>query len=228
MQSSASPTLAEWLDDESVDAFLARHFQKAPLARPSAAKSAMPLLDWNVVERMLAQRVKPDMLVVRNGRLLDPAPQTFAELRALFDRGYSLVLRRTERYDASLAELARTFAPQLDGDVSIQLYLTPKGFHSFGWHYDCEDVFIAQAMGTKEYFLRANTVNPAPTLDAMPRDMHFERETSPAVASTLIAGDWLYVPRGWWHVARAHEDAMSISIGILSPAAARAPVQKHG
>jgi 50S ribosomal protein L16 3-hydroxylase len=220
--------LTEWLKDESVDAFLARHFQKAPLARPSAAKSAVPLLDWSVIERIVSQRVRPDMLVVRNGRLLDPAPQTFAELRALFAQGYSLVLRRTERHDPSLAGLARTFAPQLEGDVSIQLYLTPQGFHSFGWHYDCEDVFIAQTMGTKEYFLRTNTVNPAPTLDAMPRDMHFERETSPTVASTLIAGDWLYVPRGWWHVARAVEDSMSISIGVLAPAAARAEGGKLG
>ena len=214
--------MEEWLEDESVDAFLARHFQKAPFARPSAATSAIPLLDWSVVERLLAQPVTPDMLVVRNGRLLDPAPATFAELRALFASGYSLVLRRTERHDPSLAALARAFAPRLEGDVSIQLYLTPKGFHSFGWHYDCEDVFIAQTLGTKEYFLRANSVNPAPTLDAMPRDMHFERETSPTVASTLIAGDWLYVPRGWWHVARALEESMSISIGILSPQAARA------
>ena len=58
-----------------------------------------------------------------------------------------------------------------------------------------------------------------PHIAAMPRDMHYEREQTPTVGATLIPGDWLYVPRGWWHVARAYEDSLSISIGVLSPAA---------
>ena len=53
----------------------------------------------------------------------------------------------------------------------------------------------------------------------MPRDMHYERETTPAIACTLIAGDWLYIPRGFWHVALASRDALSISVGLLTPAA---------
>jgi 50S ribosomal protein L16 3-hydroxylase len=49
--------------------------------------------------------------------------------------------------------------------------------------------------------------------------MQFGRETSPLIASTLVAGDWLYIPRGWWHMARAADDSLSISVGVLSPAA---------
>jgi ribosomal protein L16 Arg81 hydroxylase len=115
-----------------------------------------------------------------------------------------------------------------EGDVSIQVYATPAGYRSFGWHYDCEDVFIVQTSGMKEYLLRRNTVNPAPTIDAMPRDMRLELETSPAIACTLIAGDWLYIPRGWWHVAAAIENSLSISVGVLTPAArgSRRPGQR--
>ncbi len=29
---------------------------------------------------------------------------------------------------------------------------------TFGWHYDFEDVFIAQTLGTKDYYFRDNTV----------------------------------------------------------------------
>src|SRR5947199_5431507 len=36
---------------------------------------------------------------------------------------------------------------------------------------------------------------------------------------SLIPGDWLYVPRGWWHCARATEDSLSLSIGVLTAAA---------
>jgi ribosomal protein L16 Arg81 hydroxylase len=63
--------------------------------------------------------------------------------------------------------------------------------------------------------MRRNTVNPRPRVDAIPRDAHFERETSPVLACTLLPGDWLYVPRGWWHMAYATRDALSLSVGVL-------------
>jgi ribosomal protein L16 Arg81 hydroxylase len=210
--------LSKWINDLPRERFLADIFQRAPLARPGTAHHAIRLLNWDVVERLIASGA--DMLVVRNAKLRrEEEPNTFAEAHALFRAGWSIVLRRCERHDPSLGQLARAFGEELEGDVSIQLYITPAGFHSFGWHYDCEDVFIAQTSGIKEYYLRANTVNPAPRLSEMPADMHYERETSPPIAATLVTGDTLYIPRGWWHAARATEDAMSISVGVLSPAA---------
>jgi ribosomal protein L16 Arg81 hydroxylase len=141
------------------------------------------------------------------------------EAQALFGGGCSIVMRGLERHDEALKELAGAISEELEGTVSIQSYATPREFSSFGWHYDCEDVFIVQTAGTKEYFLRANTVNPSPHIRAMPRDMQYGRETSPTMACTLVAGDWLYVPSGWWHVARALDDALSISVGVLTPRA---------
>jgi ribosomal protein L16 Arg81 hydroxylase len=212
--------LTTWLDDMPRDVFMREHFQRAPLARPATARAAVPLLTWATVAQLI--EAHPDTLVVRNAKLRhDAEPRTFAEVVSLFREGYSIVLRRCERHDPSLRALADSVAAELEGDVAIQVYLTPAGFHSFGWHYDCEDVFIAQTGGTKDYLLRRNTVNPEPTLAAMPRDMAYERETTPTIASTLVAGDWLYIPRGWWHAARAIEDSLSISVGVLSPAAAR-------
>lgn len=208
--------ISRWLSDLPREQFLAEHFQRAPLARPGTAQNARRYLNWDVVERLVDAGA--DMLVVRNSKLRrEEEPKTFAEVHALFRAGWSIVLRRCERHDALLAQMGRAFGEELEGEVSIQLYITPAGFHSFGWHYDCEDVFIAQTAGVKEYYLRANTVNPRPRLSAMPANMHYERETSPPVAATLVAGDALYIPRGWWHAARATEDAMSISVGVLAP-----------
>jgi ribosomal protein L16 Arg81 hydroxylase len=209
--------LRQWLEG-GVEQFLARDYQRAPLAQPNTASPAVPLLDWDTVRRLLEARV--DLVVVRNGQLASgPSPSGYEAAHALFAQGHSLVMRGCEQADAGLRGLAEDFAAELEGDVQVQVYATPAGFRSFGWHYDCEDVFIVQTGGTKQYRLRRNTVNPAPTIDAMPRDMHFERETGPVLATTLIAGDWLYVPRGFWHVADAVADSLSISVGVLSPAA---------
>ena len=211
--------LSTWLPpDLTTESFLRKHFQRAPLATPKLARTAIGLLHWGTIQALVEARA--DMMLVRNSHLVRTSvPKTFEEVQAMFRDGYSVVLRRCEAYDDGLRFIARTFEQELEGDVSIQVYATPGSFHSFGWHYDVEDVFIAQTAGTKEYFLRENTVNPKPHIAAMPRDMHYEREQTPTVGATLIPGDWLYVPRGWWHVAKAREDALSISVGVLSPAA---------
>lgn len=208
--------IGRWLAGES----LADYFQKAPLAKPAVARDAVPLLTWDTVARLVSNSPPPDMLIVRNGKLLTNAePRSLREAQSLFAAGCSIVMRNLERHDEGLRTLAEAVASEIDGIVAIQSYATPKAFHSFGWHYDCEDVFIVQTAGTKEYLLRENTVNPAPRIDAMPRDMHYEKETSPMMACTLAAGDLLYVPSGWWHRARAMDDALSISIGVLTPRA---------
>ena len=209
--------IEHWLADIDTPEFRAANFRRAAMARPRAARSVIPFLTWEVIGRLLASPNPVDLLVVRNGSLLERRPANGAEAEALFRDGYSLVLRRCERHDELLRRLADGFGRHLDGEVSIQIYATPSTYRSFGWHYDCEDVFIAQTSGVKEYYLRENTVNPRPTLDAMPRDMHFERETTATQATTLVPGDWLYIPRGWWHVARAVESALSISVGVLGP-----------
>jgi 50S ribosomal protein L16 3-hydroxylase len=205
-----------WLgDDMPRDAFMRAHFQRMPLARAATARGALPLLTWATLESVLQSRA--DLLVVRDAKMLDVRPQTVEEALALFRDGWSLVLRHCERFDDGLRALADAVAAENEGDVTLHIFATPRGFHSFGWHYDCEDVLIVQTSGAKEYFLRENTVNPRPTLDAMPRDMQYERETSPAIASLLVAGDCLYIPRGWWHAARGVEPSLSLSIGVLSP-----------
>ena len=204
------------MPDVPREQFMREHFQRAPIARASTAGRLVRRLTWATVERLVV--AQPDTLVVKNGSLrTDAPPSTFQEALTLFREGHSIVLRRCERHDEGLAEVAAAFGSELEGEVAIQVYLTPAGHHSFGWHYDCEDVFIAQTGGQKEYLMRENTVNPRPRLSAMPRDMQYENETTPAIASTLVTGDCLYIPRGWWHVARSLEDSLSISIGVLSP-----------
>lgn len=213
--------ISRWLADLSLAQFLADHFQKTPLAKALAAQESTSLLTWDTIARLVEASPQPDMMIVRNGRLLENAePRSLREAQSLFGSGCSIVMRHLELHDQALRGLAETIGEEIDGSVSIQSYATPRAFSSFGWHYDCEDVFIVQTAGTKEYLLRANTVNPEPHIDAMPRDMHYEKETSTkTMACTLVAGDWLYVPSGWWHRAIAIDDALSISVGVLTPQA---------
>src|SRR5437588_513514 len=78
------------------------------------------------------------------------------------------------------------------------------------------EVFIIQVQGCKEYTLRQNTVNPWPVWDTMPADLGYERETSRLrMTCRLEAGDWLYIPSGWWHIARTQAASLHLSIGVM-------------
>ena len=96
------------------------------------------------------------------------------------------------------------------------------GEHGFSWHYDAEEVFIIQTSGQKEYSLRKNTVNPWPLIETIPSNMGYEREVMPLMRVLLSAGDWLYIPCGYWHKAEARdldETAISLALGVMSPSA---------
>ena len=103
--------------------------------------------------------------------------------------------------------VAAAFARDFAAEVNIHMYCTPGDQFGFGWHYDAEEVFIVQTTGRKLYSLRKNTVNPWPIEETLPADMRYEREITPLVRCELAAGDWLYVPSGYWHMGQSRETA---------------------
>jgi hypothetical protein len=206
--------LRQWLQEMPLGEFVGTYLHRAPVARPSAAAAAVPLLGWETLGRILAAEPAPDTLVVARGRLVDaPAPRSLEALARLMAAGVGLVLRRTERCDAGLAALAASFAADLGGHVHVQVFVTPGGTHGFGWHHDAEHVFVAQTVGVKDYYFRANTVSPP--FERCPDFTLFHHERSPVATARLLAGDWLYIPSRWWHMARCVEDSLSISLGVF-------------
>jgi len=207
------------LTPEQQAVFLEQHYQKLPFSLPGGCRPFCDLGSWETIEGILAQE-NPDVLVVREGqRWSGTKAPSGEEARRLFEDGYTILVRHAERHDRQIAELAASFARDFAGPVDVHIYCTPGGQRGFGWHYDAEDVFILQTTGLKTYSLRKNTVNPWPLAETLPADMRYEREIMPLSRCTLSGGDWLYIPCGYWHVAEAQEDAISLAVGVLSPSA---------
>jgi len=207
--------LGTWLAPTTVGEFTRTHLQRLPFARPGAAMGARRACSWGTVERLFQERPPPAFLAVRDAQLIDVAPPpSLAALRALMQDGVAFVIRRTERHDAGLRAIADAFARELPGEVHIQLFVTPAGSFSFGWHYDFEDVFVAQMEGSKRYYFRQNTVDLDTPRDATPDFDALRRERSALGGADLVPGDWIYLPTRWWHVARSLDDCVSMSVGV--------------
>jgi 50S ribosomal protein L16 3-hydroxylase len=197
--------------------FLEENFYRSPFALAGGCRG---VIEWDAAatcERLLPQDGL-DLLVTREGHPWTGPPVNSAAVgQAALADGYTLCLRHADRHDPALAKLAADFQADFLAPIDVHVYCTPAERPGFGWHYDAEDVFILQTEGTKDWWLRKNTVNPWPLVETIPADMRYEREIMPAMHCTLAAGDWLYIPAGYWHRTSAPQVSTSLSIGILSP-----------
>ena len=213
--------LDDVLGELSLDAFLQKYLHHFPLSVPHSASDYRKYLNWSVIEAILQEK-KSMLRIVKEGRMVrDDAKLSFAEVQDLYRSGHTLVIKNSEKSHQLLKFLARQFSDYFFAPVDIQVFCSPPHTHGFGWHYDVEDVFIFQTEGMKKFSLRQNTIHPHPTTFSTPKDLGYENEKSELyIETTLLAGDWLYIPAGWWHRAwTTDEGSMHISLGVMSKAA---------
>ena len=189
---------------------------------PDRARSLGHLLTWDVVREVIDAK-RSVLRIIKDGQMvLDDAPCGFDEAMRYYRDGCTLLLRYAERSHAGLQALADDFARGFHTPVDIQAYCTPASEQAFLWHYDVEEVFVVQTKGAKAYEIRPNTVHPNPLLGSIPQDLQYEKEKTPLKVGVLVSeGDWLYIPSGWWHIARTQAaESMHLSVGMM-------PVANH-
>jgi 50S ribosomal protein L16 3-hydroxylase len=194
--------------------FVTEFYQRLPYSTAGHAKPFCPLGDWAALIGVLAAE-EADTLVCRQNELFPgDRPRGDGAARNLLEQGYTLLVRHAEQHDSRLAQVAAAFEQDFAAAVNIHMYCTPSEQFGFGWHYDAEEVFIIQTVGRKQYSLRKNTVNPWPLEETLPANMKYEREIMPIMRTELQAGDWLYIPAGYWHKGESRELSISLAIGV--------------
>lgn len=206
------PLLRRWFGHLGLPAFLPPCLDRQPAAAVGTALGAESRFGWSELEGVLGSR-NADVVVVSRGQPLDyPAPRDLARLREYFDAGIGLTVRSADRCSPFLQSVGAALEREL-GPSRVHLFATPAKSYGFGWHYDEEHVFIVQTAGIKDYFFRANTV-AADRPASGEAFSTFSEEGSRLWTARLIAGDVLYLPARWWHMAKCVQDSLSISIGV--------------
>lgn len=211
--------LEELIQPLTLKDFIEDYYLQKPFASPFRASQFRKLLSWPLLTRIL-ESDHDDCWLAKSGRLTeetdrDPGHISPEEALQGFQDGKTLLIRHAEKKDPELGEIADDFFGVFGLPVDIQVYATPAGHEGFNWHYDAEDVFVIQSVGEKEFCLKPNTVNPYPIY--MPKNLDFRREKSKIeIRCWLKEGDWLYIPKGYWHKARAITDSFHLSVGVLN------------
>ncbi len=207
----------QWLGTSPISQFVQEHYGRLPHSGRTDGELCS-LGSWSVLDKILGDD-DPDVMVVRRGQQRSgTAPTSAEQAERLIEDGFTVLVRNAQRHHEGLSKMAGGFREEFAAPVNVHVYVTPGGEFGFGWHYDVEEVFILQTSGTKEYSLRKNTVHPWPLVETMPDNLQHEREIMPLMKCSLAAGDWLYIPAGYWHKANvlSEEVAISLAVGVMA------------
>lgn len=195
-------------------------FQK-PFACPNKARRFYQWISWPTLFEIFSQGYN-NCWLPKQGHLpstpeLQSGVLTPEQAVGAFNQGRSILVRHAEQAHPRLKDVAQDFQDLFSDPIDIQLYVTPAGQEGFDWHYDLEEVFVIQTSGEKEFFLRTPTKKPPLDRLVLPKTLNFDKDfIGGEIRCHLKAGDWLYIPAGVWHKARAHTHSFHMSIGVMS------------
>jgi 50S ribosomal protein L16 3-hydroxylase len=213
--------LNEILSPLPVEEFYKSYWHHYPYAVPHKANLFRNLIGWEILDEIISSG-HPDCWLPQRGALprethLSSGSLDFKTARAEFLKGRTILVRHAELANSKIKNIAEQFQKIFKAKIDVQLYSTPGGEEGFDWHYDIEEVFVFQSQGIKEFRLRKNTVMPRSMLKDLKDRIDFREEKSPyEIHCCLNPGDWLYIPAGFWHKAKAHTESHHLSVGVMA------------
>jgi ribosomal protein L16 Arg81 hydroxylase len=219
--------LAELLDPLPVSEFLCRHWLQRHLLCRGAPERFSGLLSWPILNQILEHHWRETyrFRLARHGRDLDPASYTDQggytpriRARAITEQlrcGATLSFDAIDEVHGPLTRLAESFEAFFRGATKINIYAGWRTCHGLDLHRDNQEIFIAQLDGRKRWLLYGFSV------DGRDRSQLRDHSVPPPGAERdeiLTAGDFLYIPRGCYHVALPlNEPTLHLTIGVKNP-----------
>ena len=206
-------------DGLTAEAFLARHWQKAPLFMPSALPRLRPSISRNELAWLATLDDVESRIVFtdRSGERLryraESGPFDDAFLAALPPRDWTLLVHDVEKHLPALRALFShvPFVPDWRIDDLMVSFAAPGG--GVGPHTDNYDVFLCQGIGVREWRITGEETVPDPgASDDLALLSEFD-----GTSHTAREGDVLYLPPGAAHWGTARRACMTYSIGMRAP-----------
>eukprot|EP01061_Rhynchopus_euleeides_P012007 TRINITY_DN21609_c0_g2_i1.p1 TRINITY_DN21609_c0_g2~~TRINITY_DN21609_c0_g2_i1.p1 ORF type:complete len:540 (+),score=247.25 TRINITY_DN21609_c0_g2_i1:183-1802(+) len=150
----------------------------------------------------------------------EPPPQTWQEVKKLFEEGWSMQWLQPQHEDDHLARITSILESHFGALVGVNAYLTSPGTQGLAPHYDDVEVFVLQLSGSKQWSLHASTKQSpfSPEAQTLPRytstDLQMDLLSPAYLTPKLERGDLLYFPRGTIHYAPSVGDEPSIHLTI--------------
>ncbi|PZW41072.1 ribosomal protein L16 Arg81 hydroxylase [Humitalea rosea] len=221
------------------EAFMAQHYDRAPLHVVGGAAKFAAVLSWRQINRLLdmthiwtgtslklvidSQAVPAEQFCRREtGRDGTPVLQPDAALvRQWVARGASVVMNDVDSLTPGLASVSEAIESAGFGKSQANVYISWQSHKAFHTHYDTHDVWAVQVEGEKYWNIwegRAEYPIAHPMFRGQPQAHHDQARGKLREKVLMRPGDLLYLPRGWYHDALAEAPAsVHIAYGVHAP-----------
>jgi 50S ribosomal protein L16 3-hydroxylase len=197
----------------SVDQFMRRHWQRAPLLARGAFPAFAPPIDPAGLFDLASRDDVESRLIASSGdgRTLRHGP--FDRLPSRRRPGWTLLVQGVDLHDDAVHELMCRFrfVPDARVDDLMISFATDGG--GVGPHVDQYDVFLLQGHGRRRW--RIAPPGDASLVPDVPLKLLARFE--PTQEWVLEPGDMLYLPPGWGHDGVAVGECTTLSIGFRAP-----------
>lgn len=219
------------------EVFRRDYLGKQPVHIEGGAEKFMSIMNWSILERLLAINTLWDttrLLLVLDKEPVPP--QAFAsaqpaitggamadplKVRDYVRQGATLVLNDIDQLTPELSAFAKTMEAALGGKVQGNLYQSSRRRQGFRVHYDTHDVFAVHCEGEKVWPVfegRADDPIAHPVFKNVPQEAHEEAKGKLWKEVRMKPGDLLYLPRGQYHYALADDGGcIHIAFGVTYP-----------
>ena len=221
--------LEQLLSPLTVDEFLKNFWGRTFKHVPGTPDKFSHLLPWQRLNEALEQHRLdfPRIRLTRDGERLQPgsyishsypgqkrvaAPRLrYQKLTQELNSGATLVLDAVDELYEPLRAVAEALELFFHERIQINAYASWRTSRGFDLHWDDHDVFILQVTGRKQWMIHGMT-RPYP-LAGDPKE---PKPTEPPLWDQILeAGDLLYIPRGFWHVAYPlNEPTLHLTVGV--------------
>ncbi len=229
MDAQAPMRLEQLLSPLRVDEFLTNFWGRTFKHVPGTPDKFSHLFPWQRLNEALEQHRLdfPRIRLTRDGERIQPGSYIshsnarrkraavprirYEKLTQELNSGATLVLDAVDELDQSLRAMAEALELFFHEHIQINSYASWKTSRGFDLHWDDHDVFILQVTGRKHWMVHGMT--RAYPLAGDPKE---PKPTEPPLWDHILeAGDLLYIPRGFWHVAYPlNEPTLHLTIGV--------------
>jgi hypothetical protein len=220
---------ADAIDPVGLQDFLERYLGQQWLLQPGTPGRYEPVLPWELLNSTLSRTRSAGnrMRLIRDGTPIEPARYCTSDdkyglllktgpFHTCLAEGATLVYDAVDELFPEVRELAETAQEAVRCNVQVNLYAGWRTQRGFDLHWDEHDTLIVQVSGRKRWAVyrptrmhpcRNDVVSaPKPTGD-------------PIWEGVLESGSFLYMPRGWWHVAiPMDEPTLHLTVAMVQPA----------
>jgi ribosomal protein L16 Arg81 hydroxylase len=221
-------TFAEAIDPIDRREFLERYLSQRWLLTIGARDRYEAVLPWALLNDTLSRMRSCGnrLRLVRDGRAIEPARYSTSDdkyglllktgpFHACLADGATLVCDAVDELFPEVRELAETAQAAVRCNVQVNLYAGWRTQKGFDLHWDAHDTLIVQVWGRKRWAVYRPTRAHPLRGDIVQAPKPSE---PPVWDGVLESGSFLYMPRGWWHVATPlDEPTLHLTVAMVQP-----------